>query len=451
MVTIIIKSVSVSNFKTFNDLNVPLTDLNIIIGPNASGKSNFIQVFRFFKDIAVYGLENAISLQGGSEFLLNSKNKTEDTLAFRIIIESLNVGIPILSREEITSIDDSKPIFDRADRLLFEKIDYQFKLKFYGGDGKYEIIEDKLVCTIRYSCAKKNDGHFEKGIFKNSAGSDRVSLGTFEHISTYREGKVHVEIKNNTFDISPYKERIIQLYHRPDQSILPKQLMVETEPNICLFLLKGAFRGIKVIDIDPKLSKKGMSITGKKELEEDGSNLAIIIRDLMKDQDKKRDFLNIVKDLLPFVDNFDVKKDSGKTMYFKMKETYNSEYWPSHFLSDGTINIIALIIVLYFEDMDVLILEEPERNVHPMLISKIVGMLNEIAKSNEILKKKQIILTTHNPEFVKNTDLSDLLLVTRDKEGSSKLSKPLEIETVKAFLESDLGIEELYVRNLLRE
>ncbi|WP_456439167.1 AAA family ATPase, partial [Caldithrix abyssi] len=64
-----ITKIDVKNFKSFDHLNIELSNFNVVIGPNASGKSNFVQIFRFLKDIEQLGLENAVSLQGGVEYL----------------------------------------------------------------------------------------------------------------------------------------------------------------------------------------------------------------------------------------------------------------------------------------------------------------------------------------------------------------------------------------------
>jgi len=66
-----ITKVKVSNFKSFDELEVELRPLNVVVGGNASGKSNFLEIFRFLRDLVTYGLENAISLQGGMEYLTN--------------------------------------------------------------------------------------------------------------------------------------------------------------------------------------------------------------------------------------------------------------------------------------------------------------------------------------------------------------------------------------------
>ena len=102
-----------------------------------------------------------------------------------------------------------------------------------------------------------------------------------------------------------------------------------------------------------------------------------------------------------------------------------------------------MVVALYFEKKPVAIFEEPERNVHPHLISRIVGLMKEASQ------RKQVIVTTHNPEVVKNADVADVHLVSRDTDGFSTITKPSQQEDVKAFLQNEIGLEELFVQNLL--
>ena len=44
-----IKRIKVSNFKSFDAVDLELSKFNMVIGANASGKSNFIQAFKFFE------------------------------------------------------------------------------------------------------------------------------------------------------------------------------------------------------------------------------------------------------------------------------------------------------------------------------------------------------------------------------------------------------------------
>ena len=61
-------------------------------------------------------------------------------------------------------------------------------------------------------------------------------------------------------------------------------------------------------DIDPKLMKKGVAITGKRELCEDAGNLALVLKNIIGDPEKKRKFSNLLRDVLPFIEDFSVEK-----------------------------------------------------------------------------------------------------------------------------------------------
>ena len=72
-----------------------------------------------------------------------------------------------------------------------------------------------------------------------------------------------------------------------------------------------------------------------------------------------------------------------------------------------------------------------------------------VSMMKDASRNKQIIITTHNPEIVKHVDIDSLLLVSRDKDGFSKIYKPADISEIQTFLKNDIGVDELYVQNLL--
>jgi predicted ATPase len=63
-----ITHIKLKNWLNFREVDVPLAERNYIIGPNASGKSNLLDVFRFLRDVAKPaggGLQKAVSDRGG--------------------------------------------------------------------------------------------------------------------------------------------------------------------------------------------------------------------------------------------------------------------------------------------------------------------------------------------------------------------------------------------------
>jgi predicted ATPase len=64
----IVSHLKVKNWRNFRGLDVPLRERQFVVGPNAAGKSNFLDIFRFLRDVAKSeggGLQKALKDRGG--------------------------------------------------------------------------------------------------------------------------------------------------------------------------------------------------------------------------------------------------------------------------------------------------------------------------------------------------------------------------------------------------
>ena len=414
-----IKRIKVSNFKSFKELDLELGNFNVIIGANASGKSNFTQIFKFLTQIEENSLNDVISMHGGLESLRNLK-------------------IGSASDFEMQIQSDSKFGWGAGSRALkIHEITYQFSLRFDRSGNGYKIASDKLTQKFEIARLKTE----ENVLFEDE------DLGRGEFTVCNVDGKPEL-----SFNPPGIKDLLEEEEVFPPLSFFPK-LFGEEIPSETLLIRtpysiippwESLFGDIAIYDIDPHIARNPVQITGKAELAENGENLALVLDKLVEDKDKKRKFCNLMKDLLPFFDDINTEKFAERSVLIKLRENYyKDDYLRAYMLSDGTINITALLIALYFEEKDIIIVEEPERNMHPHLISKLMDMMKDASKN------KQIIVTTHSSEVVKHAGLENLLLVSRDKGGFSTISRPGEKEEVKIFLENELGLDELYVQNLL--
>lgn len=89
MGAMIITRLVLTNWRNFKSADIRLRDRTYVLGPNASGKSNLLDVFRFLRDIAKPeggGLQKAVADRGGISKLrcLHARNKPTDV---RIEIE----------------------------------------------------------------------------------------------------------------------------------------------------------------------------------------------------------------------------------------------------------------------------------------------------------------------------------------------------------------------------
>ncbi len=295
---------------------------------------------------------------------------------------------------------------------------------------RFQITKDHLILKCKFVRLERQNGKIEE---KESLGQGEISINR-------SDGDVEVDLHSSepiplaTHDIDPFVRE-----HK-----LPANVLLLQTPSFFVSQLEEILSDISIYDFDPKLPKKATPITGKAELEENASNLSIILKNITENKEQRRKLFNLVKDVLPFIGNLDVEKFADKSLLFKLQEVYfEDQYLPASLISDGTINITAMIIALYFEKKLLTIIEEPERNIHPYLISNVVEMMKDASQ------KKQIIVTTHNSEIVKYAGLENILLVSRDEEGFSSISRPIDKEEVKDFLRNEIGIEELYIQKLL--
>jgi len=409
-----IKRIRVSNFKSFKELVLELGNFNVVIGANASGKSNFVQIFRFIRDIANMGLDNAISLQG-SEYLTNIGVALPQLLSLKVTVVTDEFGLGV-AESVIARINEA---------------DYEFALRFRPKITEFEIIKDSLSLRAKFNPFTR---------IKNGKIKEGKTIGTGSLIIRNEKGSPKFELKRPA-RIKATAKDLFPPFLR--EKLKPKTLLLQT-PFFFFPPFESVFGDIAIYDFDPKLSKKAVPVAGKFELEEDGGNLSLVLKSIVENKAKKRKFSNLMKDLLPFVEDLSTDKFADKSLLFKLRENYfPGVYFPASFISDGTVNISALLIALYFEQKSLIIIEEPERNVHPHLISKIMDMMKDAPEN------KQIIITTHNPEVVKHTNLENILLVSRDKDGFSTVSRPAKKKEVKIFLKNEMGTDELYVQNLL--
>lgn len=323
--------------------------------------------------------------------------------------------------------------------LRVHKTIYGFELEFINEKPGFNVVNDYLVYNVSFH---------EIDLEKDELGEQ---IGTAEFKFLNRNGEIDLEFINEPANLKKNStiKKFIDSLEEQNES-----LSEQTKPNTILLespfiflpfpILIDFLKNISIYDVDPKHAKKAMAITGKADLEEDGSNLAIVLQDILEDKDKKRKLINLMTNLLPFIIDVGVESFVDTSLIVKVKESYskNTEL-PASLMSDGSINVLVLIIALYFESGEITIFEEPERNIHPYLISKIIDMFEEISD------KKQIIVTTHNPEFIKNAKLENILFISRNEEDYSHISRICDKEEIKIFLKNEIGIEELYVDNLL--
>ncbi len=412
-----ITNLKVSNFKSFKDLDLNLGRFNVVIGANAAGKSNFVEIFRFLRDIEVEKLTNAVFMHGGASSLLNRK-----------IGGTADLGV------EATS--DSEAMWTRESRFVrvYEST-YRLALHFGNESNGIRVVNDALREGFRMGTLKEEGGQLLE---------DEITA----------KGDLWIRVVDGQTSVVIEPPDLGRLLEK-EQILLPMPLISDlvsrsTEVSALvqaryslLAPRRGFFSRVGIYNIAPFLAKKPSAAGGKLELQENGENLAIILKQILIDPEKRRMFHSLLRYMLPFTREIGTEQYLGDAVLLKLREEYYEGNLLAGLLSDGTVDVVALITALFFEDKDIIVIEEPERNIHPHLISGLMRLLEDASRN------KQIIITTHSPEVVRHAGVENLVLISRDKEGYSTISRPAEKEMVKVFLKNELGLDELFVQDAL--
>lgn len=402
-----ISNIEIKNFKSFKDICVDLNEFNVVIGESASGKTNFIEAFKFLKDICD-DYEKGI-MRHGKGLLQNINLKSESPTCIKVIFKEKNHSLGIKIPNKFNN--------NMENRICYNVIEYELELDFKRDD---EIINESVKLNYLIKDDNANEVYQNALFLKNNNGHVEINFENEERVDEeFFVPDALLHIVNNNFN-----EEKGLLINSPLSSV-----PIPWSNHIKLF---------EFYNLDPKFSK--MSPSSRNDiLSEYGDNLPYFLEKILNNQSKKKEFMNLVSDLLPHVEDITVFDLDNTGKIFKVLENYNEDEIISPFVSDGTANIIALISTLYFGKGNTIFIEEPERHIHPSLFISLVSMMKEVSSKN-----KQIILTTHSPELLDYCDIEDICLISRDSEGFSIINKPSNNEIVKKFME-DLSIGEIFV------
>jgi predicted ATPase len=94
---VLISHLTAKNWRNFRRLDVSLRERQFIVGPNAAGKSNFLDILRFIRDIAKTeggGLQKALKDRGGVSKVRSLAARTDPEIAIDITLAEDSSGPP---------------------------------------------------------------------------------------------------------------------------------------------------------------------------------------------------------------------------------------------------------------------------------------------------------------------------------------------------------------------
>jgi len=362
-----IKEIKITNFYSFSEETIVLQpDVNILIGINGSGKSNFFKAVRLLKEgVAGMGLKNyIINVLGGF-----------DNIYFKGARESQMLANTVL-------------------------INYHFDaeaLKFFGyslnDDCNYAISFHRIPNTSNYYVYEQ----------VKVAG---LSLLDFHN----GEGGMNDDINNWV----SYKNFI-------DPTELALSKIFDTDRYTTLSSLRSGINDISIYDYFDTMPRsqvrRAIIATSDKRLNADGTNLPQILNTIkINHKESYKKIVTMLSEINTNFSGFDFNVIGGGNIELMLDEKgLNSSVHVSG-ISDGTLKYLCLLAILYnLERGKFICIDEPETGLHPDMILNIASAIMDASEQSTI------VIATHSVDLLNYFKMENLRVFEKDENNATRV------------------------------
>jgi predicted ATPase len=381
----LITEIEIEGFKSLEKVRLKLGKLNLFVGANASGKSNFFDALRVIQGIG-YGFT----------------------------IDEIFNGKPASSTNEI-----------------WEGI--------RGGSSR--------AAFVRRGVVRPNDAEIKIRLtFQKSASVPRFD---FEIDISPEQGLVLSEtLLAGSEELVRHKKAMIMSLATIGEvaTNLDDEMQPFTQRRRLLHVAFSRGLGnVQKLAPSPATLREYSQYKTVRRMGEDGENFAALVQGIIADSKLRDAYLSWLRLLTPVeLDDITILNGALGEPLFALREA--GQEFPAPVLSDGTLRFAAITAAFFQPDMPgIITIEEIENGIHPSRLRLLV----ELLKSQSSEDGPQVLATTHSPAVLAWLDESDYettFFCKRDEETGASIIKPLSeiphlIEIVRKRSISDLFMQ----------
>ncbi len=105
-------SISIKGFKSIRELDFEFRPLNVLIGANGAGKSNFLEFFRFVSEIMNRRLQRYTRFHGGADRILYHGNENAERISFALNFKAQDNSLVNGYKADLTPDSTDEFFFD---------------------------------------------------------------------------------------------------------------------------------------------------------------------------------------------------------------------------------------------------------------------------------------------------------------------------------------------------
>jgi predicted ATPase len=413
----LITLIEAKNYRCLRYVCQHLDPFHILVGPNASGKTTFLDVIAFLGDLLSNGPLTAIRERtsnfhdllwwrsgDGFELAVEAaipknlrsllRDPNSETVRYEIALQFDEISQEIIIRAEkvLLKVPDPKPTF--KPRLLFPD--------FIGNpDTIITPTRAKGTTVVVNKVFERNDNYYSE---------------------VYREkGKGWAP----SFKLGPQKSALANL--PADEANFPVTSWLKTllTENVTQLMLNSL--------LIRQASPPGQG----RNFKADGSNLPWVVDHLKNtlDPDRFKQWLSHLRTALPDLQNVRTVERPDDRHRYLVLEYAGGLSVPSWMASDGTLRLMALTILAYLPGFSgIYLIEEPENGIHPRAVDTLFQSLSSVYEA-------QILVATHSPVVLSLVEAEKVLCFAKTGEGAVDIVRGDEHPALRDWRgEANLGV-----------
>ena len=386
--------VNLKNFKSYRSAALHLARLTVLIGANASGKSNVIEALRLLARIA----------EGKRLGSIGAPNQNGESI-FRGGV--VNLGYKGANSFGISCITTEPE---------WKKFEIELGV---GDDGDLHVIEEKIISATSIVPL------YEITSEPQAAGGD-----VFVNYNNFVRGG-----KKPSIVCSSHMAILTQLLadsrFRPENT-KSRKIIPEIAEKYMHWLSSIVF-----LDPEPGAMRSSGRKTDK-VLKEHGENLSGVIYNLCRNSAVKAAILEFIQCLHEQdIEDISFVEIAHNQVLLQLTETFrgSSATYDAATLSDGTLRVLSIAAaMLSAPEHSLVVIEALDQGVHPSRAADLLGRISSIAKERSL----RVLLSSHNPALLDalpdEAVPATVLCYRSPEDGSSQLVRLRDIPDYPALI-----------------
>jgi len=376
-----LESIRLRNFRSFKDAEMKhIPNFCVLVGANGVGKSTLFCVFDFLKNLMASNLSNALARLGGSRGF-----------------------------QEVRSRNASGPI----------EIEIKFRANAKAPLATYFLRIDE----------KKGRAYVAREILKYRHGSK----GQPWHFLDFADGTGSaVTNEESALSNKDLKESDLVRKNQTLKSneILALKGLAQFQDFPVVKTLGELIENWHVSDFHINKASEEQPVGFDEHLSKEGENLSVVMQYLYANH--RPVFDRILDDLgkrVPGVTSVQPKVTEEGKMLLKFSDGAFEDPFLARFVSDGTIKMLAYLVLLNDpHPHPLLCVEEPENQLYPELLEELAEEFRAYAN-----KGGQVMVSTHSPDFLNAAKPEEVFVLVK-RNGYTMIRRAAEDEQIASYV-----------------